>query len=158
MRQFHLLMSEKIHTIAPSLDEDLGCPVFLLDAISDLRVILGAYESSFVPASDDYQEISAIFNSALHPYLQQCEEIAKSFPELLQCIILSNCIDLVKMTLKLFSSAKNELDALNSKSQDIEQRLILQQHSFFLDSSGLRPFLKALETKEKDVLSHSSIN
>jgi Conserved oligomeric complex COG6 len=98
MRQFHLLMAEKPHTVTFTLDEDLGAPVFFLDAISDLRIILSAYESSLAPISNDDQEISAIIESSLTPYLRQCEQMAKSLPELSRNIMLSNCYDLAKVS------------------------------------------------------------
>ena len=97
MRQFHLLMAEKAHTVAYTLDDDLGAPVFLLDAISDLRTILSAYDSSMAPLTRDDEELFAILDIALRPYLRQCEQISQVLPELSQCIMLSNCYDLTKV-------------------------------------------------------------
>lgn len=103
MRQFHLLMAEKVHSIAFTLDEDLGPPVFFLDAISDLRVILSAYDSSMAPIARDDLEMLSILDSALAPYLRQCEQISLSLPELSQWIMLSNCYDLAKVVLQIAS-------------------------------------------------------
>ena len=97
-------MSEKAHNIAFTLDEDLGPPVFFMDAISDLRVILSAYDSSMAPIAKDDQEIFSILDSALTPYLRQCEQMSLSLPELSQCIMLSNCYDLAKVVLQIASS------------------------------------------------------
>jgi Conserved oligomeric complex COG6 len=97
MRQFYLLMAEKAHNIVLTLDEDLGPPVFFLDATSDLRIILSAYDSSMAPVAEDNEEMFAILDSALTPYLRQCEHIAESLPELSQYIMLSNCYDLAKV-------------------------------------------------------------
>jgi Conserved oligomeric complex COG6 len=100
MRQFYLLMAEKTHTVVYALDEDLGAPVFFLDAISDLRTILSAYDSSLAPTSSDSTEISTIMDSSLAPYLKQCEQMAKTLPELSRNILLSNCYDLAKVNLR----------------------------------------------------------
>ena len=56
------------------------------------------------------------------------------------------------MTLKLSSSAKNELDVLNEKSQTVERKMVADQHRYFLDSSGLRPFLEILENRDREVI------
>jgi len=52
------------------------------------------------------------------------------------------------MTLKLFSSTKKELQILEEKANSVEQRIIAEQHKYFLDSSGLRPFLQVLNDNE----------
>ena len=104
MRQFHLLMAEKAHNITFTLDDDLGPPVFFMDAISDLRVILSAYDSSMAPIARDDQEMFSILDSALTPYLQQCEQMSLSLPELSQWIMLSNCYDLARVVLQIESS------------------------------------------------------
>lgn len=56
------------------------------------------------------------------------------------------------MTLKLFSSAKNELDVLDDKSQAIQGKMVADQHRYFLDSSGLRPFLEILDKRNSEVI------
>ena len=104
MRQFHLLMAEKAHNVAFALDEDLGTPVFFMDAISDLRIILSAFESSMAPVSKDDQEIFSILDTALTPYLRECEQISQSLPRLSECIMLSNCHDLAKVILSISRS------------------------------------------------------
>ena len=103
MRQFHLLMAEKAYNLDFTLDEDLGPPVFLMDAISELRVILSAYDSSIAPVTRDDEEMSSILDSALAPYLRQCEQLSLSLPELSQCIMLSNCYDLAIVLLRISS-------------------------------------------------------
>jgi hypothetical protein len=55
------------------------------------------------------------------------------------------------MTLQLFSSTKNEVELLNEKSKSLEREMIVDQHNFFLDSSGLRPFLKVLNDNTNTV-------
>jgi Conserved oligomeric complex COG6 len=104
MRQFHLIMAEKAHNIVFTLDEDLGPPVFFMDAISDLRIILSAYDSSMAPIERDDQEVFSILDIALTPYLRQCEQMSLSLPELSQWIMLSNCYDLAKATLMTIRS------------------------------------------------------
>lgn len=55
------------------------------------------------------------------------------------------------MTLKLFSLAKNELETLDSKSQIVERKIVTDQHQYFVDSSGLRPFLDVLYLRNNEV-------
>ena len=55
------------------------------------------------------------------------------------------------MTLKLYPFARNEAEALNAKSDVVEQNIIADQYHFFLDSSGLAPFLETLYSREQDV-------
>jgi hypothetical protein len=99
MRQFQLLMSEKAHNIVSDLDEDLGPPAFFLDAVSDLRIILGAYDTSLAPVEHNELEVRAILDVALTPYLYHCEEVSRSLPTLSQWIMLANCYDLGKVRL-----------------------------------------------------------
>jgi hypothetical protein len=97
MRQFHLLMAERTHTILVSLDDDLGPPFFFLDAISDLRIILSAYDSSLAPLTQSDEELISILDSALAPYLRQCEQLSLSLPQLSRCIMLFNCYDIARV-------------------------------------------------------------
>jgi hypothetical protein len=97
MRQFNLLMSEKSHNTNFNLDEDLGPPVFFLDAVSDLRTILSAYDSSMAPIEQDEKEIHAILDVSLTPYIEHCEDVSKSLPALSQWIMLDNCYDLARV-------------------------------------------------------------
>jgi hypothetical protein len=99
MRQFHLLMAEKTHTAAFVIDDDLGPPAAFLDAISDLRIILAAYESSLSPVAQTDEEISAVLDSALRPFLRRCEQISASLSNLSRCTMLFNCYDLAKVLL-----------------------------------------------------------
>jgi len=94
MRQFHLLISEKAHNVPLNLDDDLAAPLFFMDAITDLRTILAAYDSSLTPVARDDQEVRSIIESALSPYLRQCEQMSESLPELSHYIMLANCYDL----------------------------------------------------------------
>lgn len=55
------------------------------------------------------------------------------------------------MTLKLFSSAKNELEVLNGKSQTVEGEIVADQHRYFVNSSGLGPFLDVLNNRNNEV-------
>ena len=55
------------------------------------------------------------------------------------------------MTLKLFPSAKDELKAIEEKSQTVESKMIVDQHRFFLDTSGLQPFLDGLRHRNDEV-------
>ena len=56
------------------------------------------------------------------------------------------------MTLQLYSSTKHELAALHEKAQTIEDEIVADQHEFFLESSGLRPFLNTLKLRNKEVV------
>jgi len=55
------------------------------------------------------------------------------------------------MTLKLFSSTRNELQALYDKTLDLERKMVADQHQFLLGSSGLEPFLEVLRSRTEDV-------
>jgi hypothetical protein len=55
------------------------------------------------------------------------------------------------MTLQLYSSARHELAALQEKIQAIEDEIIADQHKYFLESSGLRPFLNTLKLRNDEV-------
>jgi len=100
MRRFHLLMTDKTHHITFTLDEDLGCPSFFLDAVAELRIILSSYDSSLTPITDESDQLSAILETALWPYVRQCEELSATMPDLSRCIILANCYDLSQVVLR----------------------------------------------------------
>jgi len=55
------------------------------------------------------------------------------------------------MTLKLFPSAKGEVDALEGKSRAVERQIVMDQHRFFLELSGLQPFLNVLKHWDNEV-------
>jgi hypothetical protein len=55
------------------------------------------------------------------------------------------------MTLKLFTIVKKELEILNEKSRFVEENIVKDQHRFFVDSSGLGPFLEALKNRDIEV-------
>lgn len=163
MRQFRLLMAEKTHSAAFVIDDDLGPPAAFLDAISDLRIILTAYESSLSPIAQTGEEITAVLDSALRPYLERCKQLSVSLSSLSRCTVLFNCYDLAKvylhclvteqqMTLQLYSSARHELAALQEKIKAIEDQLLAEQHEYFLESSGLRPFLTTLKDRNEQVV------
>lgn len=55
------------------------------------------------------------------------------------------------MTLKLFPSAKEEIGALEEKSRAVERLIVTDQHQFFLELSGLQPFLDVLKHWDNEV-------
>ena len=57
-----------------------------------------------------------------------------------------------QMTLQLYSSARHELTALQEKTQAIEDQLVAEQHEYFVESSGLRPFLTTLNLRNEEVV------
>jgi hypothetical protein len=66
-------------------------------------------------------------------------------------LILTN----FKITLKLFSLTANEVIVLNEKVKAIEREIVGDQFTYFVDSSGLRPFSTALKDRNSDVCPHS---
>jgi Conserved Oligomeric Golgi complex subunit 6, C-terminal len=97
MRQFHLMMAEKTQQPTRIVDDDLGPPPFFLDAMADLRIILGAYDSSSVPGVSGNDDLRAILESSLTPYIRRCEELSGSLPGLSATIMLYNCGDLAQV-------------------------------------------------------------
>ena len=55
------------------------------------------------------------------------------------------------MTLKLHTSTRNELQALNQQALDLERKMVVDQHRFLLEFSGLHPFLEVLRSRSEDV-------
>ena len=55
------------------------------------------------------------------------------------------------MTLQLYSSARHELAALQEKAQAVENEIVADQYEYFLESSGLRPFVKTLKDRNNEV-------
>jgi Conserved oligomeric complex COG6 len=56
------------------------------------------------------------------------------------------------MTLQLYSSAKHELAALQEKIQAIENEIVSEQYDYFLESSGLLPFVNTLKVRNNEVV------
>jgi hypothetical protein len=56
------------------------------------------------------------------------------------------------MTLQLYSSARPELTAFQEKIQSVEDEIVENQHEYFLESSGLRPFLDTLKHRNNEVI------
>jgi hypothetical protein len=56
------------------------------------------------------------------------------------------------MTLQLYSSARHELAALQEKTQAIENEIVREQYEYFLESSGLLPFVNTLKVRNNEVV------
>lgn len=56
------------------------------------------------------------------------------------------------MTLQLYSSARHELVILQEKTQAIENEIVSDQYEYFLETSGLRPFVNTLKARNNEVV------
>ncbi|KAF8459453.1 oligomeric Golgi complex subunit 6 [Terfezia claveryi] len=148
LRQFQHNLQDHVRQVQadlPQAPQDLSAPDFLHDALRELRLLMLSYESSLAPPAEKEADFMSILVEALDPYLQGCESLGKDLRAPSCHIFMINCYLASKATLEQFSFTKDRVRMLdNSLEKDISA-LVDHIHEYILQSSGLRPLLRALD-------------
>lgn len=176
-RQFSKCLEENITDIKENMlqkPEDLQPPIFLGDAMSNLKDVLKAYEASMVTiplnansnthnnndnsssdntetTDDTTQEknqhsIEQVIQDMTEPFLECCNRIASDLPNNDSEIFTINCIDAVKMAIQLYDTITCfKIKHLDSVLDEISEVLVERQHVSFLKSSGILPLIPKVE-------------
>ena len=145
--QFKSLMQEQVSGIQPDLvhaPEDVTIPDFLRDALDQLKQLMSAYDTSFIPAASREEDFAPIMTEALDPFLAGCEMLAKLLPEPKNSIFTINCLLASRALLQAFDFVTDRLSETEDTIEELARRLIDHQHRFFLTASGLQPLVDSL--------------
>lgn len=146
-KQFQALMKERAAAVEaepPHTSLDLKAAEFLEEALEELKEIMTSYNTSLSPAEDQETEFDLILREALDPFVKICEDFASALDEPARDIFTLNCLCAVKNTLVNFSFTNVRVRRIDEMINRHAQKLIDQQHAFFLHTSGLHPLVASL--------------
>lgn len=162
LRQFHSTLQAHVRAVQvdlPSAPLNIAPPDFFLEALKQLKDLMGSYDTSLAPTKEREGEFSKILEKALDPYLDGCHVLGRDLSEAQANIFGLNCTLAAKTTLELFSFTKDRVIKLEDEIARYERALIEYEHNFFVQTSGLHPLLVALSDWNPTVhtpLLHSS--
>lgn len=147
LHQFHSTLQAHVRAVQadlPSTPLDLAPPNFILEALKQLKDLMGSYDTSLAPTKERQGKFSKILEEALDPYLDSCRFLGTGLNEVQANIFGLNYTLAAKMTLELFSFTKDRVAKLEDEIARYERALIEYEHNFFVQTSGLHPLLVAL--------------
>lgn len=147
LRQFHSTLQAHVRAVQvdlPSAPLNIAPPDFFLEALKQLKDLMGSYDTSLAPTKEREGEFSKILEKALDPYLDGCRVLGRDLSEAQANIFGLNCALAAKTTLELFSFTKDRVIKLEDEIARYERALIEYEHNFFVQTSGLHPLLVAL--------------
>ncbi|TQV98313.1 ATPase, AAA-type, core [Cordyceps javanica] len=148
MRQFRALLREHIAAVRAepqSMPSDLSPPVFLQDALKQIRIMLDTYETSLSTTESSENGTEKVLTEAIDPFILDSEALAKSMPTPRSSIYLINC--------RLAVANCFRQSSLTSKREDQTMALIDEevtilrdsQLEFFHQGSGLSAMITAIK-------------
>lgn len=152
LRHFNAIVAENVTSVNADLSaggppETLHIPDFLDEALTHFSALLKSYDSSLRPATSKpaAEDFDPIATSALTPYLQACEKMAKQADPPAGDVFMLNCLAATISTLSPYPSfTSHHLASITAKLNTATAILTEHQHAFFLHTSGLHPLLAAL--------------
>lgn len=161
LRQFHLTLDDHVRSVQsqlPPAPVDLSPPGYLLEALSELSILLKTFASTPAPIEVQFSGAADIFGHALDPYIKCYEEQSRPLSTPKQHIFLLNCAHAVDLSLGGFEVAHKKLEEVRGRIRDCIETLVAYQYERFLEWSGLMPMVEALAGDESvnTALSHRS--
>ncbi|KAH0542111.1 hypothetical protein FGG08_003491 [Glutinoglossum americanum] len=147
LRQFRATLKDRVLAVQndpPPAPADLKHPEFLLEALEQLKTLMKTFDTSLTPASSREEVFKPVLEAALDPYLQVCETLARDLDKPAGTILKLNIIHVSREALAPFPFTAEKVTELDDTIEELEAKLIIHQHSFFLHTSGLHPLLAAL--------------
>ncbi|PHH71921.1 hypothetical protein CDD83_5067 [Cordyceps sp. RAO-2017] len=144
LRQFRALIRDQIVAVQTQLKHTQGellPPVFLHDALSQLKAILQIYSSSISASGHGERDFAVIICEAYQPFMTVCEDMATSMNPPDDAIFLLNCRLAAAKVLEAFDFARHEEKLVREKADAGAAKLIAYQQGFFRTASGLQRFL-----------------
>ncbi|TGZ80266.1 oligomeric complex COG6 [Ascodesmis nigricans] len=148
LRQFHHTLSDHVRTVRnqlPQATDDLSPPEFLVEALSELSKLLKTFTSSLGAEEDVSDDLNRIFELALDPYLECCDEIGHALAPKSRHIFLFNCLYAVQTCLRNIGVASDRSEKLELSMRSHLDDLIAIEHGDFLEQSGIKPLITILE-------------
>lgn len=147
LRQFHLTLDDHVRSVQsqlPPAPVDLSPPGYLLEALSELLILLKTFASTPAPIELQFAGAGDIFRHALDPYMKCYEEQSHTLPTPKQHIFLLNCECAIDLSLGGLEVTQKKLEEIRKRMQSRIDALVEYQHERFLESSGLKPMVVAL--------------
>jgi hypothetical protein len=147
LRQFRILVRDHIAGLqgdALSAPENRRPPEFLQDGMKQLTAIMRTYETSFTPEQSREVDFQPILAEAFDPFLERCEDLAKSLAVPEGSIFAINCLMAARSTIASFDFTTTRVSEIQVRIEEYGNSLIEFQFSFFRNRSGLQPLLDAL--------------
>ena len=157
LRQFRSIMQDHARSISVDFSEpspNLEIPDFLEEALSRLKELTKSYDSSLAPPSSKEAGFQPVLTEAIDPYIEGCQNLAKTLEQPVSSIFLLNCLLATKSVLLTYNFTNERVSRLAEDMDVCTSGLIDYQHAFFLHTSGLHPLivaLAALSDSEEDV-------
>lgn len=144
LRQFRSLIKDSIasvHGHSQHVPADLAPPIFLQDALDQLRAILQTRDSSLSMNENGEMEFEGVMADAFEPFLSGCENLASSLTPLKASIFLMNCSLASEKCLSGFNFTKRHTEQLRLRIQVEATSIVQNQYQFFCQGSGLASLL-----------------
>ncbi|KAG4302609.1 hypothetical protein PCK1_001193 [Pneumocystis canis] len=138
-----------------SADSQLNAPSFLINAISELKIICESFETTYGFSKSLENHFNPILKVALNPYCNLCYDISNKLDEPYKSIFLINCWKTCEENISHFNFINSKLQKFKDDINNLLKNLELNQLDYFFNSSGLNKVINILEFKEKDNLYES---
>ena len=135
--------------------EDSSIPDFLQDGLTQVGLLLGAYDSSMTPVPIRPTSPSHIVETSLKPAIEICEDMARESEEPTRSIFLVNCFSACRTKVLTSGHAIDCLADWEVRMAESVSTLIDHQHAYLLHHSGLHPLLAALASVDEETV-HAS--
>lgn len=165
-RQFRALVRDNIVTLQSEFQQaptELSPPHFLSDAITCLEAIMKTYESSLITSEDREGDFTKVLTEAFQPFISGCENMAAAIDAPGNAIFIINCKLAAVKTLTGFDFTRREVARMQEGINSEAARLVMYQHEFFCENSGLGLILEssqgsdeATENLSKEALKRAS--
>ncbi|KAI5806374.1 oligomeric Golgi complex subunit 6, partial [Geopyxis carbonaria] len=153
-RQFYNTMEDHLRNVElslPSLPEGLAAPLFLLEILEDLQLLMKSHSTSLAPMNTRSTEFANIMQYALDPYLSLCDKLACRLSEIDKHVFSINCLLVAEKTLR---SCEFTLPKVQKLEQIVNRHIgFLEnlQYERFLQSSGIQPLVIAVSEQSSEV-------
>ena len=147
LRKYRTTMQDRVNSINPDsihAPTSLDIPEFLDEALGQLKELMRSYDSSLAAAMSRGKEFLPILRTALDPFLERCERIAKELEEPSKSIFTINCLLAAKLTISPYEFTSDRVVEIDDTTEEYALKLVEYQHAYFLHTSGLHPLVAAL--------------
>lgn len=144
MRQFRALLRDNITAVQRDpqhIPSDLEPPVFFVDALNQLEVIMETYDSTLSVSQYREREFEEVMADAFEPFLAGCESLADSVGPLDRSIFIVNFHIAAAKCLVKFDFTRKRADELQHSIDTEAARIVANQHEFLCSGSGLHALL-----------------
>ncbi|QSL64498.1 hypothetical protein MERGE_001799 [Pneumocystis wakefieldiae] len=133
----------------------LEAPSFLIDAISELKILHKSIEATCNSSESLENCIKAILKIILDPYCDLCCSISGELDEPHKSIFLINCWKTCEESISQISPRNSKIQEFKDDINNLFKNLESNQLDYFFNASGLNNLINILESGEKKNLEKS---